>query len=210
MDEEPLESALQGKRRVASYAAEADYAPFARAMLWKLGYAVLPPQELGDAELRIVREDRLAEVTQLPSRPLILLTDRRQPEIGDARVSGTVRRPAGVHALYRLLQAALEEHPRNVPRVTVSLPARASSAAHHFELVVRSLSESGCLLAGPKLPLLDTPMDLDIEFPWGEKIRVAAVVAYEQAGNAGALFQQTTLATRLRLGKLVERLLDPR
>jgi hypothetical protein len=33
-----------------------DYAPFARAMLWKLGYAVLPPEELERARLRIVSE----------------------------------------------------------------------------------------------------------------------------------------------------------
>ena len=139
---------------------------------------------------------------------MILLTDRRQPEIGDARVSGTVRRPAGVPALYRLLQAALEEHPRGVPRLSVALPTRATKGSQSFDLVVRSISEAGCLLAGPKLPLLETVLDLVIEFPWGEKAEVAAVIAYEQAGNVGALFQQVTPPERQRLEKLVTRLLE--
>jgi hypothetical protein len=139
---------------------------------------------------------------------LILLTSRRQAETGDARVTGAVRRPAGVPALYRLLQAALEQHPRGVPRIPVSLRARAASGAQAFDLEVRSLSENGCLLAGPKLPFLESALELSIEFPWGEKLEVPAVVAYEQGGAVGALFQGLTLAARRRAAKLVARLLE--
>jgi hypothetical protein len=208
MSEGVSSDSLAGKRRIASYALERDFAPFARSLLWKLGYAVLPADEVTDPELRIVREDRLGEVTKLPALPLILITDRRQPETGDARVTGTVRRPAGVPPLYRLLQAALEDHPRAVPRVPAALKARGTTEAHLYDLEVRSLSENGCLLAGPKLPSLDTTLDLHVEFPWGEKIDVTATIAYEQGGNVGALFQSMTLATRERLAKLVARLLD--
>ena len=208
MSEGVTSDSLAGKRRVASYALERDYAPFARSLLWKLGYAVLPAEELCEPELRIVREDRLAEVAKLPPLPLILITDRRQPESGDARVTGTVRRPAGVPPLYRLMQSALEDHPRAVPRVASALKARASNDVYTYDLEVRSLSENGCLLAGPKLPALDTTWELHIEFPWGEKIDVTAIVSYEQAGNVGALFQSMTLATRERVAKLVARLLD--
>jgi PilZ domain len=207
MQDGSLEQGLQGKRRVASHAADSDYVSFARAMLWKLGYAVLPPADLPDPELRIVREDQLGELKGLPPRPLILLTSRREAGSGDARVFGTVRRPAGVASLYRLLQAALEEHPRAVPRVPVALPARAAGGPQEFELVVRSISENGCLLAGPKLPPLESALELAIEFPWGEKLRLEAVVSYEQAGQVGALFQGMTLAGRLQLGKQVQRLL---
>jgi hypothetical protein len=202
------DGALLGKRRIASHAVERDFAPFARSLLWKLGYAVLPAEDLPDPELRIVREDRLAEIAQLPPLPLILLTDRREPGAGDARVIGTVRRPAGVPSLYQLLQIALEEHPRTVPRVPVSLPARASSGAQSFELEVRSISEAGCLLAGAKLPPLDKALELDVEFPWGEKLHVSAVVSYEQGGKVGAVFQGMTLAARARAAKLVGRLLE--
>jgi hypothetical protein len=202
------EDALRGKRRVASHATDSDYVPFARSMLWKLGYAVLPPGELAAPEARIVCESRLAEVASLPPLPLILLTDRRPPEGGDARVHGSVRRPAGVHPLYQLLQTALEEHPRGVPRVEVSLPARATAGPRAFDVVVRSLSENGCLLAGPKLPPLDSQSELVIELPWGEKIEVTALVSYEQAGDAGAVFQAMTIAAQQRIGKLVTRLLQ--
>jgi hypothetical protein len=208
MSEGARSDTLAGKRRVASYALERDYAPFARSLLWKLGYAVLPAEEVTDPELRIVRDDRLAEVAKLAPLPMILITDRRQPETGDARVTGTVRRPAGVPPLYRLMQSALEDHPRTVPRVTAALKARASNDTYGYDLEVRSLSENGCLLAGPKLPALDTTWNLHVEFPWGEKIDVTAIVSYEQGGNVGALFQSMTLATRERLAKLVARLLD--
>ena len=80
------DGSLLGKRRVASHAEERDYAPFARSLLFKLGYAVLPAGDLPDPELRIVREDRLADLAQLPPLPLIVLTDRREPGSGDARV----------------------------------------------------------------------------------------------------------------------------
>jgi hypothetical protein len=202
------DGSLLGKRRVASHAEERDYAPFARSLLWKLGYAVLPAAELPDPELRIVREDRLADLAQLPPLPLIVLTDRREPGSGDARVVGTVRRPAGVPPLYQLLQLALEEHPRAVPRVPTSLPARAKLGEQVLDLEVRSISEAGCLLAGAKLPALDRALDLDIEFPWGERLRVAAVASYEQGGRVGALFQGMTLAERERAAKLVGRLLE--
>jgi hypothetical protein len=208
MEEGSAEETLRDHRRIAYHARDADFAPFARAMLYKLGYAVMLPEELPDPQLRIVREDRLAEVAKLPQLPIILLTDRRQAETGDARVIGAVRRPAGVPALYRLLQAALEEHPRAVPRIPVSLRARARASVHAFDLEVRTISENGCLLAGPKLPLLDSAVELSIEFPWGEKLEVAAVVAYEQGGAVGALFQGMTLAARRRTAKQVARLLD--
>ena len=208
MSEAVSSDTLAGKRRIASYALERDYAPFARSLLWKLGYAVLPAEEVSDPELRIVREDRLAEIAKLPPLPMILITDRRQPESGDARVTGTVRRPAGVPPLYRLMQSALEDHPRAVPRVSSALKARASNDVYTYDLEVRSISENGCLLAGPKLPALDTTWNLHVEFPWGEKIEVTAIVSYEQSGNVGALFQSMTLATRERVAKLVARLLD--
>src|SRR5574338_175102 len=201
------DEALVGKRRVASHALERDYAPVARSLLWKLGYAVLPAEELPDPELRIVREDRLGELAALPPLPVILLTDRREPGAGDARIVGTVRRPAGVPALYALLQSALEEHPRAVPRLPVSLPARARAGSEAFELEVRSISEGGCLLGGAKLPPLDRSLDLTIEFPWGETLRVAALVSYEQGGRVGAVFEDLTLSARARAAKLVGRLL---
>jgi hypothetical protein len=94
-----------------------------------------------------------------------------------------------------------------VPRVATSLPARASGGARVFELEVRSISENGCLLAGPKLPSLDSELALSIELPWGEKIEATALVSYELAGEAGTVFQALTLPEQQRIAKLVTRLL---
>jgi hypothetical protein len=77
-------------------------------------------------------------------------------------------------------------------------------------LEVRSISENGCLLAGPKLPPLDGELALSIELPWGEKVEVAALVCYELAGEAGAIFQALTLPEQQRIAKLVTRLLRQR
>jgi hypothetical protein len=199
---------LEGRRCIASHAAESDYAPLARAMLSKLGYVILPAEEVQDPELRVVREDRLADVAGTPAVPIIVLTGKRRPIAGDPRVVGTVKRPAGPHELYRLIQAALEETPRSVPRVPTSLAARARSADEQWELELRSLSENGCLVTGAKLPALDTLLDLDIELPWGERVSARAIVAYEQGERLGLVFHGITPAARKGIAKVVTKLLE--
>jgi hypothetical protein len=201
--QEPLEA----RRRIASHVPEADYVPTSRVLLWKLGYALLTPEEAKQPDLRVVREERLAEVPAREREPIILLTAGRGPHASDPRVVGAVRRPAGLHELYRLIQAALEERPRSVPRVPTSLSARATSEMHRWDLVVQSLSENGCLVTGPKLPPLDTVLELEIELPWGPKVPATAVAAYEQAGSLGLVFHNITLGERNKLGKVVVDLL---
>ena len=67
---------FEDRRCIASHAPDSDYAPTARVLLWKLGYALLPASEAENPELRIVREERMGEVPE-PSVPLILLTNGR-------------------------------------------------------------------------------------------------------------------------------------
>ena len=199
---------FEDRRCIASHAPDSDYAPTARVLLWKLGYALLPASEAENPELRIVREDRMGEVPE-PSVPLILLTNGRGPRPKDARVMGTVKRPAGLHELYRLLQAALEDNPRAVPRVTTNLAARAmSESGDYWDFVVISLSENGCLVTGEKLPALQTKLTLHIEMPWGERIQVPADASYEQREALGLVFDGITLGTRRKLTKLVRKLLE--
>jgi hypothetical protein len=193
---------------IASHAADSDYAPTSRALLWKLGYALLPPEEAGSPALRVVRDDRLGEVPPPTREPIILLTRARKAKPSDPRVVGTVRRPAGLHELYRLLQAATEAHPRAVPRVPCSLRAVASGDEQRFELRVRSLSENGCLVAGERLPALDVRLALEIEMPWGERLGGPAVAAYQQGEQLGLVFHDIRLAERKKLAKAVTQLLD--
>jgi hypothetical protein len=199
---------LDPRRCIASHAADSDYSPPSRVLLWKLGYALVPASETASPDLRIVREDRLAEVAD-SVEPIILLAHGRRARARDPRVVGRVRRPGRLHEIYRLLQAALEPNPRAVPRVDVDLIARATSeTGDYYDLIVRSLSESGALVTGPKLPPLQTRLALSVEMPWGERIEVPADAAYEQREALGLVFHNITLNTRRRVAKLVLKLLE--
>jgi hypothetical protein len=199
---------LEARTCIASYASDGDYAPTSRNLLWKLGYALVPAEEAEAPALRVVRDDRLAEIPAPQAEPIILLTQGRGRKARDPRVLGSVKRPAGLHELYRLIQAALEEQPRSVPRAPCSLNARGTREDAHWDLVVQSLSESGCLVTGSELPTIDTALELEIEMPWGVRIATPAVAAYEQGGSLGLVFHGVTLGTRNKLAKGVLQLLE--
>lgn len=199
---------LDGRLCIASHAQDSDYAPTSRVLLWKLGYALLPPEEAPDPAVRVVRDDRLEEVSGSTREPIIVLTRSRRRLPADPRVLGSLRRPAGLHELYRLIQAATEENPRSVPRVPCELKARASNGAQEWDLTVTSLSENGGLAYGTPRPRLDTRLLLDIELPWGERVGGPAVAAYEQGNDLGFVFHDIKLTDRKRLTKAVVQLLD--
>lgn len=196
-------------RKIASHAFRNDYAPTCEVLLHKLGYA-LEGADVASPDVRIVREERLAEVRGAP-QPMILLTNGRGDRAagGDPRAVGRIKRPAKLHELYRLLQLALEPTPRAVPRVDCDLAAHAQSAnGDQWDMRVDSLSEIGCLVSGPKLPTLETALTMRIEMPWGERITVPADVAYERREQVGLVFHGITLGTQRKLAKLVLRLLE--
>jgi len=190
---------------IASHAADSDYAPTSRVLLWKLGYALLPPEEADRPALRVVREDRLDEVPP-GAEPIILLSRTRHSASCDPRVVGTVRRPAGLHELYRLFQVATQAHPRSVPRVPCALRAQADTEERRYAVTVTSLSENGCLVAGEPLPALEARLVLDIELPWGERVGGPAVAAYAQGGQLGLVFHDIKLAERKKLVRAVTQL----
>jgi hypothetical protein len=193
---------------IASHASDSDYAPSSRVLLWKLGYALVPAEEATEPALRVVRDDRLAEVAASPSVPIILLTRERSARAHDPRVAGTLRRPARLHELYRLIQASLEEHPRSVPRVPTSLCGKGSAEDQHWDFDVRSLSENGCLVTGSKLPRQGQSFELDIELPWGQRLATPAVAGYEQRECLGLVFHGITLSARKKIAKAVLELLS--
>jgi hypothetical protein len=199
---------LDGRLCIASHAQDSDYAPTSRVLLWKLGYALLPPEEAPEPAVRVVRDDRLEEVAGPGREPIILLTRGRKRLPADPRVLGSLQRPAGLHELYRLIQAATEQNPRSVPRVPCSLKARASTATQHWDLTVTSLSDNGGLAQGQPRPGLDTRLTLEIELPWGETVGGPAVAAYEQGDDLGFVFNDIKLADRKLLTKAVVKLLE--
>ena len=193
---------------IASHASDSDYAPTSRVLLWKLGYALVPAAEATEPSLRVVRDDRLGEIAATPGVPIILLTRERSACTHDPRIAGTLRRPAHLHELYRLIQAVLEENPRSVPRVPTSLRGKGGVEDQHWDFAVRSLSENGCLVAGAKLPRQGTSFSLDIELPWGQRLATPAVAAYEQGECLGLVFHGITLGARKKIAKAVLELLS--
>jgi hypothetical protein len=199
----------QLRRCIATHAPQSDFAPTSSSLLRKLGYDLVPAALAEAPEVRIAREE---QVDQVPEReiPVIALAGRkRMPRGDDPRVVGTVKRPAGLHELYRLLQLSLESHPRALPRVECDLAAHAQAAnGDQYDLRVESLSANGCLVTGPKLPPLETALTIRIEMPWGERITVPGDVAYERREQRGLVFHGITVQNQRKLGKLVLKLLE--
>ncbi len=123
-------------RVLVTHSAPDALAPITRVILGKLGYAILTPEEFETLaqsmdrvrpDLRIVDERNLFEVPEdNPATPIIVLTGRHGTTGMDTRIVGAVKRPAGLHELYRLLQQVLEDAPRTTPRVPTHLNARCS------------------------------------------------------------------------------------
>ena len=107
-----------------------------RSILAKLGYQILTAEEFDSVsaqsefdrpDLRIVDERTLSNVVDDdgPPIPIIVLTGRHGVTGADQRIVGALKRPAGLHELYRLMQQVLEDTPRAAPRVPTHLPATA-------------------------------------------------------------------------------------
>lgn len=198
------------RRLVISYAHPEAYATLARAILAKMGFWIVQAEEVSDLpptwakrrpELRIVDERRLGEVPEDleedgPAIPMIVLSGRRGVTGMDPRIVGAVRRPAGLHDLYRLIQAALEEIPRTTPRVPTHLPARYRRDGRECKASVLSLSENGCLLRMPEPVPLGTQVELEFPLPRGGMIVTAAEVAYQLVPDFGLVFYGTPAAHR--------------
>ena len=176
-----------------------------RAILAKLGYAILMPEEFellqpdgASPDLRIVDERNLAEVPdeEEPSVPIILLTGRHGATGVDSRIAGAIRRPAGLHELFSLAQQILEEKPRAAPRVPTHLAARCSSKGHEWKGSVLSLSESGCLLRTPESLTLGSTLELCFELPRTGPLTVEAECAYQLVPDVGLVFHALSSAQR--------------
>ena len=198
---------------IVSHAAPDAYAPMTRAILAKLGYAILLPEEyesLGAARgdrtpiLRIVDERQLAEVPEDPiALPLIVLTGRHGVTGADSRIVGAVRRPAGMHELFRLIQQVTEETPRSTPRVPTHLAARCKSEGKEWTATVLSLSENGCLVRTPETLALGRRLELSFELPRAGRLSLEAETAYQLLPDMGMIFHATRQSDREAIASFV-------
>jgi len=195
------------RRILLSHAPSEAYTPMSRAILAKLGYAVLTedefeavglPPERQRPDLRIVDERNLAEVPEDAGGPvpILVLTGRHGVTGADPRIAGAMRRPAGLHELYSLAQQVLEDVPRSVPRVATHLSARCNRRGREWSAALLSLSENGCLLRTPEPMLLGSRVDMRFELPRSGLVALEAECAYQLLPDIGMVFHAATTAVR--------------
>jgi hypothetical protein len=203
------------RRLIVSIARPTAFVPLSRAILGRMGYAILPIEEwdayppLAKKEpLLALVDDRL--MASLPTAPpfdrlpILLLTGREPGRFEDRRVLGAISQPAGLHELYRLLQQVLEPHPRGALRIPTNLPARMRGADREWSGSLLSLSESGCLLRTPEPMPLGSALDLSFELPRVGLIETRAEASYQLLPDFGLVFQSTPAACRNAIRSFVE------
>jgi hypothetical protein len=185
-----------------------------RVILAKLGYWILPPEEFeplaekmdcDQPDLRIVDERNLAELSEdgRTPVPIIVLTGRHGVVGADSRIAGAVKRPAGTHDLYRLIQQVLEDKPRSTPRIATHLPAKAVYRGREWSVSVLSLSENGCLIRSPKELLLGSRIGLRLQLPHGDPLELDSEIGYQLIPDLGLVFHATRPAERETISRFV-------
>ncbi len=203
------------RRLILSIARPESYVPLARAILGRMGYAIVSQDEWQDSpllaerspELCIVDDRRLAEVPDAPSfaaTPLILLCGKGRMSAMDRRVVGAVARPAGLHELFRLFQQSLETIARGSVRVPTNLPVRMSHGGREWQGSVLSLSENGCLVRTPEPMDLGAELEVAFELPRAGLIETRAETSYQLVTDTGLVFQATPAASRRAILTYVE------
>lgn len=199
-------------RIVASYAGERSYSPLASKILPKIGYDIVPIECYAERaerppDVQVVEEKRLPEIfetTAASSIPTVVLTGwRGAPAVDGKIIVGAVRAPAGLHELYRVLQEALEEQPRSVPRVPTRLQARCRRDSMEWDARVLSLSENGCLIKSSVVPPLGAVLDLTFELPELGAIETQASASYQLMPQLGLIFHATRPDFRRAIARYV-------
>jgi hypothetical protein len=179
-------------------------------ILAKLGYQIYLADDL-DAEhdepdLRLVDERRLGEVPEPEmgsAAPILILSGQRGVTGAHQRVVGSVRRPAGLHDLYRVLQQVFEEHPRTTPRVPVHIRARCRRDGREWDGALISLSENGCLLRSSEELPLGAVIDLAFELPRCGSIELRGESSYQLLPDVGLVFSSLAPGPRDLLRRYV-------
>jgi hypothetical protein len=203
------------RRLVVSLARPSAYVPLARAILGRIGYAIVPLEEWQgfpdlarrEPALCLVDDRMLGELPVEPPfdrLPVLLLGGRDAREHGDRRVIGAISQPAGLHELYRVLQQVLEPCPRGALRVPTNLQATMRAADREWVGAMLSLSENGCLLRTPEPVPLGSQLELSFELPHSGRIETRAEASYQLNPDLGLVFQATPAASREAIRSFVE------
>lgn len=206
-----METAAE-KHVLISHAGPEAYAPMTRVILAKLGYLILLPEEIasiGDLAgtrplMRLLDERQFADIPDDGDGiPIVLLTGRHGATGADARIAGAVKRPVGMHELYRLIQQLTEEKPRSTPRVPTHLSARCKSEGKEWTATMLSLSENGCLMRSPEPLALGGRVALSFELPRSGRLELEAETAYQLLPDMGMIFHATRQSDREAIAAFV-------
>jgi hypothetical protein len=204
------------RRILLTHAAPEAFTEMSRTILTKLGYALVTPEEFPDCaeslgrdipDLRIIDERSLAEVPEdgFPAIPIIVLTGRHGVTRADPRIVGAIRRPAGMHDLYRLAQEVLEDSPRTTPRIPTHFQARCHRDGSEWTGAVLSLSESGCLLRSTEPQMLGSRFTLSFALPRAGTLELEGEVTYQLVPDLGMTFHATSPSDRKAISDFIDR-----
>jgi len=198
---------------IATHIGPRSLAPQTRAALEGLGYRVVPAFAMGQTDdlperprLRLVDErfyDEMPSLKEDPQTPIIVLTDFRPQKFRDARIVGSVCRPAELNDLYPILQSALETTPRTSPRVSTALAARCVRADRRWMGSVVSLSDRGCLFHSRERVADGAQMNLQFALPSSGIITTRAVCIHQGEDAAGLIFSDPSTEDRQVIGGFV-------
>ena len=176
-----------------------------RTALERLGYELVDASPRGAApDARIVATGRLSRLRAEAREPVILIGGSQSRDVDDPRVVGVVRPPAGILALYSLLQSALEAHPRAAPRVPASLPARSLRDGIDAPGAILSLSEGGCRLRSTAASLAGAgALQLQFALPNSGVIYTGADPRYQVGKESGLAFTGLPEASRAAIADFV-------
>ena len=209
---------LSRKRTIVYHASKEALGPRTDVILGRLGYGMFSPETLSElrtsepsltVDLLLVDDRRLAEVVSAEEAdaetavPIVLLTGKEGASGADPRVVGAVKRPAGLHDLYRLLQQIFEDTPRSTPRVATRLLARCAEGDRSWESRMLSLSENGCLLRSPEAIALGQRIQLEFSLPGSGQVCLEAEATYQLLPDVGLVFNAVPPARRKTLERFV-------
>jgi hypothetical protein len=198
---------------IASYVPSHAYEPRTRAALAGLGYRIIQASTIGrfdddnwKPDLRIVDErhfDKLPAENYLPRTPIIVLVGANRNTWRDPRVVGQITRPASLDAIYPLIQAALEDHPRGSARATTQLPARCTRVDRRWMGAIVSLSASGCLFQTQSEMKPGLELNMHFPLPRDRMVYTRARVLRRMGKSVGMQFSDPPEASQQAIGDFV-------
>jgi hypothetical protein len=213
MQEDPL-----WKRMIVCHAPVDALGPKTDLILSRLGYRLVLPETFDSlrsrepavkADVMLVDERRLSAFleesleTDEATVPIVVLTGKHGVVEGDPRIVGGVKRPAGLHDLYRLLQQVFEDRPRSTPRVATQLRVRCEQGDRNWDGRVLSLSENGCLMRSSEAIALGRRLRIEFSLPETGSIRLNAEATYQLLPDVGLVFSGVAPGHREMLERFV-------